>query len=69
MNSNSNEWVVAFHGFKFPEHVLPKVVNEGMRVGYNNAYGVGVYCSPYIKEALSYAGIMKIDGKTYKTVF
>jgi hypothetical protein len=69
MDGNSNEWVVAFHGFRTPDFVLPKAINEGMRVGFNNAYGVGIYCTPHIAIAKSYAGTMSIDGKEYYTVF
>lgn len=69
MDGNSNEWAVAFHGFSCPEFVMPKVINEGMRIGPHNAYGVGVYCTPKISIADGYAGTMKLDGKQYKTVF
>jgi hypothetical protein len=27
----ADEWTVAFHGFKNPEYVLPKILNEGLR--------------------------------------
>lgn len=48
MDCNPNEWAVAFHGFKMPDYVLPKVVNEGLRIGPNNGFGQGVYCTPKI---------------------
>lgn len=33
MNGNQNEWAVAFHGFRNPEYVIPKIIIEGLRPG------------------------------------
>jgi hypothetical protein len=31
MDGRTDEWPVAYHGFNYPEHVLPKILKEGLR--------------------------------------
>ena len=70
MNGSEGEWAVAFHGFTSPEFVLPKVLNEGLRIGFNNMFGRGIYCSPKIEVAESYSKStpFEFEGKRYHFV-
>jgi hypothetical protein len=70
MDGNKNEWAVAFHGFGKTAEVLPKIINEQLRVGPRQAYerdiGKGVYCTPLIAIAEEYSGTIELGGKKYK---
>ena len=65
MDGNEQEWAVAFHGFRCPEFVLPKIINEGPRVGFRNVYGKGIYCSPKIEVAERYAESLEFGDKKF----
>ena len=43
----------------------------GLKIGANNKYGFGVYCTPNIKTAAEYSKVFhsEVDGKNYKLVF
>ena len=68
MDGSKGEWAVAFHGFTSPEFVLPKILNEGLRVGIRNLYGVGIYCSPKIEVGEYYGAPLELEGKKYHIV-
>ena len=39
MNGNPNEWAIAFFGVGDPSaFVVPKIANEGLRIGTANVY-------------------------------
>ena len=52
--------------FKSGGGQVHKKCNDKFHKGKN--VGVGVYCTPNIETAASYAGTSEIDGKKYKTV-
>ena len=67
-NSNGDsEWAVSYHGTR--QEYFNSIYNNGYRPGHNNAYGVGIYCTPNIETAASYAQeFTGDDGKRYKLV-
>nr|BAN41245.1 hypothetical protein, conserved [Entamoeba invadens] len=68
MSNSKGEWAVSYHGTdpKFADSIC----KNGFKVGDNNAYGDGVYCSPCFETAASYSKD-KIDdeGNKFKIVF
>ena len=67
-NSNGDsEWAVSYHGTR--QEYFNSIYNNGYRPGHNNAYGVGIYCTPNIETAALYAQeFTGDDGKRYKLV-
>ena len=67
-NSNGDsEWAVSYHGTR--QEYFNSIYNNGYRPGHNNAYGVGIYCTPNIETAAQYAQeFIGDDGKKYKLV-
>ena len=67
-NANGDsEWAVSYHGTK--QEFFNSIYNNGYRPGHNNAYGVGIYCTPNIETAAGYATeFTGDDGKRYKLV-
>ena len=68
MDGSEGEWAVAFHGFASPEFVLPKILNEGLRVGIRNLHGRGIYCSPKIEVAEEYGAPLELGRNKYHIV-
>ena len=68
-NSNDDsEWAVAYHGTR--QKFAESICRTGLHPGENNAYGVGVYCTPNIETAETYSEIfLGTDGKKNKLVF
>lgn len=68
-SNNDKEWAVSYHGTKI--YCAEPIAKEGLKPGTNNAYGVGVYCTPNITTAESYAEIFENPNthKKYKIVF
>ena len=64
---SEGEWAVTYHGTSQP--VFDSICEEGYIVGTRNAYGKGVYSSPYINEAKAYAIEFKYKGVRYFGVF
>jgi hypothetical protein len=67
MSNIPGEWAVAYHG-THPDFVK-SITETPLRPGPHNCHGYGVYCSPKVEEASSYAPPVQIDGRTYKYVF
>lgn len=66
-SNGDTEWAVSYHGTKHQN--MKSIYDNGYRVGYNNAYGVGVYCTPNIETAAEYSEeFTGDDGKKYKIV-
>ena len=62
-----SEFPVSYHGRK--QKNIKSIYDNGYRVGIRNAYGDGIYCSPYIETAAEYSGVFYVDnGKKYKLV-
>ena len=68
-SNNDTEWAVSYHGTKI--FCAEPIAKEGLKPGVNNAYGVGVYCTPNISTAEGYAQtfVSPTTGKKYKIVF
>ena len=64
-SNNDKEWAVSYHGTKI--YCAEPIAKEGLKPGVNNAYGVGVYCTP----AEKYAEIFENPNthRKYKIVF
>ena len=66
-SGEDSEWAVSYHGRK--QKNIKSIYDNGYRVGIRNAYGDGIYCSPYIETAAEYSGVFYVDnGKKYKIV-
>ena len=66
-SGGDSEWAVSYHGTK--QENMKSIYDNGYRVGINNWYGVGVYCSPNIETAAGYSTeFIGDDGKKYKIV-
>lgn len=67
-DGRKGEWMVAYHGTKFD--VIDPIILKGLKPGNRNAYGIGVYCTPNLETAKSYAAssIGEIEGKKYLVV-
>ena len=59
----TENWAITYHGTK--SHVFNNICREGYKVGPRDAYGRGVYSSPYIEVARRYAEIFTFEGVTY----
>lgn len=68
--TDGKEWPVSYHGTtcKAVPDIVPNKKGHGLRPGGTNYYGVGVYSSPFIATAESYASRFEHDGKWYKVV-
>ena len=68
-SNNNSEWAVSYHGTKI--YCAEPIAKEGLKPGTNNAYGVGVYCTPNISTAEEYAETFTspTTKKKYKIVF
>lgn len=68
-SNNDSEWAVSYHGTKI--YCAEPISREGLKPGHNNAYGVGVYCTPNISTAEEYAEVFQNPKtkKKYKIVF
>ena len=66
-SNNDSEWAVAYHGTK--QQFSESICKTGLHPGNNNAYGVGVYCTPNIETAARYSEPFTKDGNKYKVVF
>lgn len=66
------EWPVSYHGTQ--DQYVPDIVQneegEGLHPGSTNAYGIGVYSSPFMKtpSGKSYAVPFNHEGKRYQVV-
>ena len=65
--SSKGEWAVTYHGTN--AHVFNNIANEGYKIGNRAAYGRGVYSSPHIGIAESFAAGFKFEGIDYIAVF
>jgi hypothetical protein len=52
MNNIPGEWCVAYHGTAHQN--IKSISSSALRVGGNNAYGRGIYCSPLVSVAEGY---------------
>ena len=66
-DSSKGEWAVTYHGTKF--NVFNNIADEGYKIGNGEAYGRGVYSSPYFNEAAKYASSFNYEGINYIAVF
>ena len=68
-SNNDTEWAVSYHGTKI--YFAEPIAKEGLKPGKNNAYGVGVYCTPNISTAEKYSEVFENPNthKKYKIVF
>jgi hypothetical protein len=62
MSNLPGEWAVAYHGT--PSVNVPKIITSPLRVGLNNVYGLGIYCSPNINVSDFYAGNAEFELET-----
>jgi hypothetical protein len=73
MDNIPGEWCVAYHAT--PHENVKGISSSPLRVGGNNWYGRGIYCSPLVSEAEKYCGSplvlkTKTQGSlSYKYVF
>jgi hypothetical protein len=51
-------WPVVYHGTKY-QHV-PSIVQNPLKVGPNNGYGLGIYCSPNLSVAEQYCDVVSV---------
>ena len=66
-SNGDTEWAVSYHGTKHTN--MKSIYDNGYRVGTNNKYGDGVYCTPNIETAADYSEeFTGDDGKKYKIV-
>ena len=61
------EWAVSYHGTK--GKFIDKIALGKYIVGSREAYGRGVYSSPFINVAEGYAIAFPYEGRSYKAVF
>ena len=66
-NNVCEEWAVTYHGTK--SEVFNKIAPGKYIVGSRAAYGPGVYSSPSIKIAESFATVFKYKRRSYVAVF
>ena len=67
-SNNDTEWAVAYHGTR--QEFSESIYKTGLHPGNNNAYGVGVFCTPNINIAALYSSTFRgKDGNDYKLVF
>eukprot|EP01105_Mastigella_eilhardi_P000388 TRINITY_DN1047_c1_g2_i1.p1 TRINITY_DN1047_c1_g2~~TRINITY_DN1047_c1_g2_i1.p1 ORF type:complete len:293 (-),score=36.52 TRINITY_DN1047_c1_g2_i1:187-1065(-) len=62
-SNKPGEWAVCYHGTKLKN--APSIAQWGLKVGINNTYGVGIYCTPNIATAASYSPTVG-SGKRYR---
>lgn len=67
--NSPGEWAVSYHGTSNTN--AEPIVKWGLKVGFRNAYGRGIYCTPNVRTALAYSQVYteKNTGKEYKIVF
>jgi len=69
-NSNyDTEWAVSYHGTKIYD-AEPSIIN-GLKLGNQNNYDIGIYCTPDISVAEKYAEVFTSPktNKKYKIIF
>lgn len=66
-NDKTKEWAVSYHGTELKN--VESIIKNGFKIGNNNKFGNGVYCTPNIKTAAEYSTAFYKDGKKYKFVF
>ena len=66
-SNNDKEWAVSYHGTEMKN--AESIYKIGLKIGTNNKYGLGVYCTPNIKTAAGYSQTFNFNGKKYKLVF
>ena len=69
-------WPIAYHGVRTAiDYVIPKIIKtaekmpSGFRIGPNNAYGEGIYCSPDFNTAYGYTGTTSNVDKNLRCLF
>ena len=65
----SDEWAVSFHGTKI--YCAEPIIQDGLKPGSRNRYGVGIYCTPNISTAEKFSEVFTspTTHKQYKIVF
>ena len=68
-DSSDGEWPVSYHGTERDN--TNGIAKQGylLSKGCRKVYGVGIYSSPHIKVAASFAQEFNHNGKTYRVVF
>jgi len=79
LDGRNGEWAVAYHGTNYT--CIPGILSSGLRAGARQVYkdgkdartgekiGAGVYCTPEIDAAKSYAPGVPFEGKKLRFVF
>jgi len=57
-DGNPAEWAVAYHGTT--QEAVGPIADEGLQAGWNNVWGVGIYCTPNVATAAVYADPVEI---------
>ena len=68
-SNNDTEWAVSYHGTEMKN--AESIYKIGLKIGFRNKYGLGVYCTPNIETAAQYSKTFPspVNGKKYKVVF
>ena len=57
-SNNCKEWAVCYHGTKVNN--AESIVNNGLKVGQRNKFGVGIYCTPNIELLKNFLQLLEI---------
>ena len=66
-SDKNKEWAICYHGTDLKN--VESIIKNGFKIGDNNKFGKGVYCTPNVNTAAAYTTAFTKGGKKYKFVF